>query len=209
MNFVRVTQSGADEALLAILGLALARWVGQGKLLINVERHGREVISADLNFSRTVGWFSNISPLLLELSLDTSAAEAFSAVKVQIRAIPHQGIGYGLLRYMSDPEIGATLVKQPQAEVFFNYFGQQGDILAKPQGQPAIGTLVSPQAVRRHLIEINAGIQQDQLSMRISYGANLYVRATIENFARQIVSAYREIIAIADSLSVPGNGKIS
>ena len=209
LNFVRATQSGADETLLAILGLALARWVGQGKLLINVERHGREAISADLNFSRTVGWFANIAPLLFEWPVGVSVAEAFSTAKAQIRTIPHRGIGYGLLRYMSDPEIGVVLAKQPQAEVFFNYFGQQGGLITKPQGQPATGTLVSPQAVRRHLIEINAGIQQDQLSMRISYGANVLARATIENFARQIVSAYREIVASADPLSVPGNGKIS
>jgi len=209
LDFARATQSGADEVLLVVLGLALMQWVGQGKWLINVERHGREEISADLNFSRTVGWFANISPLLLELSVENSAAEVFSAAKAQVRAIPHRGIGYGLLRYMSDPEIGAALMKQPQAEVFFNYFGQQGGIITKPQSQPSTGTLVSQQAVRRHLIEINAGIQQDQLSMRISYGANLHARATIKNFASQIVAAYREVIAIVDPLGVTGDGKIS
>lgn len=209
LEWTRITQSGADEALLAILGLALARWIGQGSLLINVERHGRETIGADLDFSRTVGWFANISPLLLELPVDASAAEAFVAARTQIRAIPQRGIGYGLLRYMSDPSTRAVLEKQPQAEVFFNYFGQQGGILFRPADQPSTGELVSQRAIRRHLIEINAGIQHDQLSMRIAYGANRHARATIENFADQIVNAYHEMVSSRVSFVGLGKGKIA
>lgn len=208
LNFSRATQSGSDEVLLAIVGLALARWTAGRRLLINVERHGREELGAGLNLSRTVGWFANISPLMLDLPVNTSVAEAFSATKAQIRAIPHRGIGYGLLRYMSNPDIGALLAKQPQAEVFFNYFGQQGGSVSKTRHLFSTGTLVSPKAARRHLIEINAGIQQDQLSMRISYGASLHTRATIESFANEIIGAYREIITVSDSIGVVGKGKI-
>jgi len=45
-------------------------------------------------------------------------------VKEQLRGIPNRGIGYGLLRYLSDDKIEETLETLLQAEVIFNYLGQ-------------------------------------------------------------------------------------
>jgi len=43
-------------------------------------------------------------------------------VKEQLRGIPNQGIGYGLLRYLRDDKIEETLETLLQAEVIFNYW---------------------------------------------------------------------------------------
>ena len=94
--------------LLAALVQALARWTGDGAFLIDLEGHGREDVIDGVDVTRTVGWFTTIFPVCLELGSGTSTVETLRSVKEQLRRVPHRGIGYGLLRYLcNDPEIAA------------------------------------------------------------------------------------------------------
>lgn len=77
------------------------------------------------NNSRTVGWFTSIFPVLLHLESTTDLGETLNAVKEQLRGIPERGIGYCILRYLSqDSEICTQLKALPQADIRFNYLGQ-------------------------------------------------------------------------------------
>src|SRR6185369_504086 len=98
-----------DDVLLAAVAEGLAGWTGETACLIEMEDHGREEIIDGVDLSRTVGWFTSIYPVLLELS-ETDAGATLKSIKEQLRAIPQRGIGYGLLRYMSrDKEIANKL----------------------------------------------------------------------------------------------------
>ncbi|HJP74822.1 MAG TPA: amino acid adenylation domain-containing protein [Pseudonocardiaceae bacterium] len=120
-----VFRGGADEGLLAGLALALARW-GGASTLVRLEGHGREeqvVPGADL--SNTVGWFTTMYPVRLDLAgIDVAdafaggaaAGRAIKAVKEQVRAVPDKGIGYGLLR--------ERLTGHRQPQIGFNYLGK-------------------------------------------------------------------------------------
>ena len=129
---------GVDDVLLAGLAIALVRWrsergVAEASALIRLEGHGREeelVPGADL--SRTVGWFTSIYPVLLDLagidvaealSGGAAASEAVKAVKEQLRAIPDRGMGYGLLRYLNPPTAERLSGPLP-GQVVFNYLGR-------------------------------------------------------------------------------------
>ncbi|MEU2561070.1 condensation domain-containing protein [Streptomyces longispororuber] len=128
---------GADDGLLAALALAVVRWrrdrdVAEPSVLLRVEGHGREeavVPGADL--SRTVGWFTTMFPVRLDLDgcdLDEAfaggpaAGAVVKAVKEQLLAVPDRGIGFGLLRY-TNPETGDDLAARPTGQVAFNYLG--------------------------------------------------------------------------------------
>src|SRR4029453_3910609 len=94
-------------------------------LLIDLEGHGREEIVEGVDLSRTVGWFTTIFPVLLQLEPTAALADALKSVKEQLRHLPKRGIGYGVLRYLSqDTEISEKLRTLPQAEVCFNYLGR-------------------------------------------------------------------------------------
>ncbi|MCW2569937.1 MAG: peptide synthetase, partial [Mycobacterium sp.] len=129
---------GVNDGLLAALAVAVARWrrargVAESSVLLRLEGHGREegvVPGADL--SRTVGWFTSMFPVRLEVGdadLDEAlaggpaAGAAVKRVKEQLRAIPDRGIGYGLLRY-ANPETGPVLRKYPTGQISFNYLGR-------------------------------------------------------------------------------------
>lgn len=56
-----------NDVLLCALGRVLARWTGHDRVLIGLEGHGREEIFDDVDLSRTVGWFTTMFPLALDL----------------------------------------------------------------------------------------------------------------------------------------------
>ncbi|MDL5205458.1 non-ribosomal peptide synthetase [Streptomyces sp. ALI-76-A] len=133
-----VFRGGADDGLLAALALALVRWrrtrgVPGSTALVRLEGHGREehlVPGADL--SGTVGWFTAMFPVRLDLAgVDVAdafaggpaAGRAIKAVKEQLRAIPDNGVGHGLLRHLN-PGTAAALTGQRPPQIGFNYLGK-------------------------------------------------------------------------------------
>ncbi|MGY5059958.1 amino acid adenylation domain-containing protein [Streptomyces sp. 900105755] len=133
-----VFRGRADDGLLAALALALARWRhmrGQSgtSTLVRLEGHGREeqvVPGADL--SSTIGWFTAMFPVRLDLAgVDVAdafasgpaAGRAVKAVKEQLRAVPDNGIGYGLLRYLNTGT-AAALAGRREPQIGFNYLGK-------------------------------------------------------------------------------------
>jgi non-ribosomal peptide synthetase component F len=57
------------DLLLAALGLAIKDWTSGGKILINLEGHGRENIIEDVDITRTIGWFTLMYPVVRDLEL--------------------------------------------------------------------------------------------------------------------------------------------
>ena len=96
-----VYRTQINDVLLTALVQALRGSTGDAALIVNLEGHGREAIFDDVDVSRTVGWFTTIFPVLLELKEDAAPGAALRSIKEQLRAIPNHGMGYGLLRYLS------------------------------------------------------------------------------------------------------------
>jgi aspartate racemase len=120
---------GVNDVLLTALALALH---APGGTLVDLEGHGREEAVAAADLSRTVGWFTTQFPVRLDLEgIDVAealrggpaAGRALRRVKETLRAVPDNGIGYGILRYL-DPHARARLAACPQARVGFNYLGR-------------------------------------------------------------------------------------
>jgi hypothetical protein len=59
-------RSGSRRAA-CCCGKGFAQWTGVPSLLLDLEGRGREVIFEGVDLSRTVGWFTTISPVVLEL----------------------------------------------------------------------------------------------------------------------------------------------
>ncbi|MEI5097451.1 amino acid adenylation domain-containing protein [Streptomyces sp. PmtG] len=133
-----VFRGGVDDGLLTGLALALARWRATrgtpgSSTLIRLEGHGREdhlIPGADL--SGTVGWFTAMYPVRLDvtgidltdaLNGGKAAAKAIKTVKEQLRAIPDNGLGYGLLRHLN-PTTAPALTDTRQPQIGFNYLGK-------------------------------------------------------------------------------------
>ncbi|MEV0759110.1 non-ribosomal peptide synthase/polyketide synthase [Nocardia sp. NPDC050435] len=127
-------RAGVADGLLAASAAAVRRWRGDAEsgVLLRLEGHGREesaVAGADL--SRTVGWFTNVYPVRLDAPGEwdqlcaggPTAGGALKAVKEQLRAVPGQGLGFGLLRYLN-PATAAVLERFSTGQIGFNYLGR-------------------------------------------------------------------------------------
>src|SRR5262249_14817919 len=88
---------------LTALAHSIVTWTDQDAALSELARHGREALCEEIDHSRTVGWFTSLYPVLLDLSSLNPQAQPgtwLKLVKEQLRAIPQHGLGYGLLRYL-------------------------------------------------------------------------------------------------------------
>src|SRR4029078_4338572 len=97
--------------------LALRRWTDQSPLLVDVEGHGRDAIIKGTDVTRTVGRFTTIYPVLVELDAGWGVGEALKRIKEQLRRLPGRGFSYGLLRYLhQDLKIRERLRQAPTAD---------------------------------------------------------------------------------------------
>jgi amino acid adenylation domain-containing protein/non-ribosomal peptide synthase protein (TIGR01720 family) len=199
-----------DDALLTALAQTLTAWAGGDGVLVDLEGHGREhEADAELDLSRTVGWFTAIYPVYLRTA-EKDPGAALRAVKEQLRAVPGRGLGYGLLRYLAPDAATATaLGKLPAAEVSFNYLGQVDRVLRASapfrDARPAAGTVRaadgaaggdrSPRQRRRYLLEVNAHVSGGCLRVAWTYSAAAHDGATVATLAQGFAGALRALIA--------------
>ena len=198
----RAYNTRINDALLAALAIDCRRQTGASAVLVDLEGHGREELDPSLDLSRTVGWFTTIFPVLLDLSPDLAAGGgpggALRSVKETLRALPAQGIGYGLLRYLSD-EAAAALRRLPPAEIAFNYLGQLDTVLSAGSSLAAAGESSglprSPETRRSHALELNAMVAGGCLTCDWTYSERVHRRDGVERLAAGFLDALRDLIA--------------
>src|SRR5262249_50747976 len=112
-----VYRTQINDVLLAGLARVLADWTGSARVLVALEGHGGGEVAAELDVSRTVGWFTSLYPVLLDAGV-TNPGRLLRSVKEQLRAVPQRGLGYGLLRYLGgDPDLSRALAELPQPQL--------------------------------------------------------------------------------------------
>ncbi|MCC5623745.1 condensation domain-containing protein, partial [Nostoc sp. CHAB 5715] len=90
-----------NDVLLTACTQAISTWTKEDLVLIDLENYGRDFPAAEIDVSRTVGWFTVIYPLLLQVESSDNWGEKLKAIKEQLRRVPNRGFNYGLLRYLS------------------------------------------------------------------------------------------------------------
>ncbi|MFJ9871420.1 condensation domain-containing protein, partial [Streptomyces sp. NPDC101165] len=226
--------AGVDDGLLTALALAVARWraergMAESSVLVRLEGHGREqdlVPGADL--SRTMGWFTSMFPVRLDVTgcdLDeaftgkAAAGLAVKQVKEQLRAIPHKGIGYGLLRHLN-PETAEELAGLSDPQIGFNYLGHlsTADMPQHLRGEgftPVLGAgelipTPDPDMPAMSALEINALVTDTdhgpQLTALLSYPTGIWDQTDVDELAQHWQSALK---ALTRHATTPGAGGLT
>ncbi|WP_353931424.1 non-ribosomal peptide synthase/polyketide synthase [Okeanomitos corallinicola TIOX110] len=190
-----------NDILLTALVLVLSKWTNSKSVLFNLEGHGREDILDGVEISRTIGWFTTMFPVVINIEKTefNNLENTIKSVKEQLREIPNKGIGYGVLRYLSeDKSIKKQITKTPKAEISFNYLGQFTQTLntssllssadeSSGQDQSSVGQ-------RSNLLDINAIIAEEHLQINWTYSNNIHEKTTVEKIAQEFITALQEII---------------
>ncbi|GAA4271394.1 amino acid adenylation domain-containing protein [Aquimarina gracilis] len=117
----RVYNTEINDILLTGLGIGIQKIFGANNVIIDLEGHGRESISDDVDINRTIGWFTSLSPFSLEISDNLDFRTSLVEVKEALRKIPNKGIGYGILKYLKE-----DFERECNSSVVFNYLGDFG-----------------------------------------------------------------------------------
>jgi non-ribosomal peptide synthase protein (TIGR01720 family) len=199
-----VYHADMQDALLVAMGRSLARWTGQPLVLIDVEGHGREALADEDDLSRTVGWFTTVTPLAFAAAPDASLHDALIHVKEQRRAQPRGGIGYGLLRYMAhDPSVRASMAAGWAPEVSLNYLGQIHRLMESAGrfrlASEPLGPDQDPEAARPHLLAVSAHVEADELVVAWSYSEARHARATVDRLAQTCEEELQRLANLCES----------
>ncbi|WP_394833990.1 non-ribosomal peptide synthase/polyketide synthase [Pendulispora rubella] len=162
----RTFRMRVDEVLITALVRTLAQ-PGAG-LLVDLEGHGREDVLDGVDASRTLGWFTTQYPVWLEAPAEETAA--LRAVKERLRAVPHRGMHFGLLRHGADPATREAMRALPRPEVNFNYLGQF-DAVEGPFAfaRESFGPAVAVSSRLPHPLEVNALVTGGVLQVSFRY----------------------------------------
>jgi amino acid adenylation domain-containing protein/non-ribosomal peptide synthase protein (TIGR01720 family) len=195
-----------NDALLTALVAAIGSWTGEQRVAVEIEGHGREEIAGDLDLSRTVGWFTSLYPVVLEVTDAETPGAALQQVKEQLRRIPDGGIGYGVLRYLSGER---ELAAAPGAvELMFNYLGQLDQVLDTNSlfagASEPTGAQQSERARQRYALEVTAAVVGGRLSVRFTYNEQLHAAATIQSVSNEYMKALRALIEHCQSPEAGG-----
>ena len=192
-----------NDILLTALGSALKNTFGNEKVLIALEGHGREEILGDIDISRTVGWFTSLFPVLLDFlplpanNPDTSLARRIKEIKETLRRVPHKGIGYGILKYLTSPRHKEGISFKSNPQILFNYLGQFDSDLEQPQfkiAEESSGSAISPHRQRDIDLEVSGIVTGQCLTMSISYGRKQFRLETIRTLSNEFKTQLLHII---------------
>jgi amino acid adenylation domain-containing protein/non-ribosomal peptide synthase protein (TIGR01720 family) len=188
-----------NDILLTGLGLAVQKSFGLDRVLITLEGHGRENISENIDISRTIGWFTAMYPVVLDMTYPGAISRQIKEVKETLRRVPDKGIGYGILKYLTPPEYKDQLKFRQQPQIEFNYLGQFDadinrmstfEIAGESSGQPVSSNRKSP-----HDFSIEGIIAGSRLTMTVTYSKKQYKPETVETLIKNYQKTLNEVIA--------------
>ncbi|NQY62230.1 MAG: amino acid adenylation domain-containing protein [Alteromonadaceae bacterium] len=197
-----------NELLLSGLMLALNRWNGQTELRLTMEGHGREEIIEGINLSQTMGWFTCVYPLLLDISanmdtdstltLDEQICDVICNIKESVRKIPKNGIGYGILTYLSQDQDIIEAQQDHPGDIVFNYLGQFDQQVGEDalfQGSTeSTGQDINQQRKRSHVLDINSMVTGGELNITFNYNRHQFDQSQIEQLGEAVQTALEDII---------------
>ncbi|XOV73036.1 MAG: amino acid adenylation domain-containing protein [Verrucomicrobiota bacterium] len=174
------------DFILVGLGLALHSWSGMKQCLIAYETHGRHWIEGmpRIDVSRTVGWFTNVFPMILDIRPEQSLQSNVRRIAEARESVPGHGMGFGILAYLAGDANTADAGQQPR--ISFNYLGQY----EKPAeatfevGLDADGESVSSKARLNYDLEWNAILLDGRLKIVVAYAEGALSEPDVELLLR-------------------------
>ncbi|MCU0289013.1 MAG: condensation domain-containing protein, partial [Acidobacteria bacterium] len=186
-----------NDILLAALAAAIKKTWGHDRTAVALEGHGREEIMPGMDIARTFGWFTTGYPVVLNASPGNNPAQLLKEIKETTRKIPHKGIGYGILKYLTDPLNKKDIQFKLHPQIGFNYLGQfDADIKRLPFeiAQESSGETISLACERELDFEISGMIANNGLVISLCYNQKHYKKKTVETLLDHYHSQLKNLV---------------
>jgi phthiocerol/phenolphthiocerol synthesis type-I polyketide synthase E len=208
-----------EEILLAALSRAIAATTGDATVRVDLAGPGRSVLKPEVDLRRTVGWFNTLYPVALNCATgqNMSARQLLDEVHDTLAAVPHYGIGYGLLRYLYAPT-ARMLGDADPADVFFSYVGALPDLPAlSSDDAPVQLDIDTAMPVREaipglgHPIELRVYRSGGVMHFDWWYDTRKIKSTTVQGFASAFIQAVMDLTreAIVQDETDAGNDELT
>lgn len=153
------------------------------------EGHGREPWDDDLDISGTVGWFTTMYPLYVNMQKQFGILDVVKRAKDVRHSVPANGRPYFASRYLNEAGI-AKFGKHDHVELSFDYLGlyqqmERADaLLTQVPGYQAIFEDVGKEARRFALVEITAEVLQGQMQLLFVFNKHMKNQDQIQAWMR-------------------------
>ncbi|HKH61041.1 MAG TPA: amino acid adenylation domain-containing protein [Flavitalea sp.] len=182
----KVYHTEINDILLCALGMTLNRWGDTDKIIVGLEGHGREEISKSIDISQTVGWFTSLYPVLIEMPKRQQPGDAIKSVKEQLRQVPDKGLGYGVLKHINKEK---KLTTKAGSHILFNYLGQFDNVIKAGQWLAGVkesaGQRVSDDYVMNDQLQVTSYVQGGQLVLNWIYNSGNYDKEAINELVKE------------------------
>ena len=144
---------------------------------------------------RTVGWFTSVYPVVLE-HLDGDLRSCLRQTKETMHRIPNKGVGYNILRYLSDNTAYSTGLC---ALIGFNYLGEMSaqdsndGALFTAMTEISAGDDFAPQNVFGPDISINCSVVDGKLEASLAYNTAMFTQEQATELLNGMMESLREI----------------
>ncbi|KAF1998930.1 amino acid adenylation [Amniculicola lignicola CBS 123094] len=156
------------------------------------EGHGREPWNDDLDISGTVGWFTTMYPLFVDIKKDFNILDVIKRAKDVRHSVPANGRPYFASRYLNEAGI-AKFGSHDHVELSFDYLGlyqqmERSDaLLTQVPGYQAIFEDVGKEAPRFALIEITAEVIQGQMQLLFVFNKHMQHQDQIQSWIKNSI----------------------
>ncbi len=200
-----------DVMLTGLAGALSCLHEDGGALLIDLEGHGRQnpVESCFagngegdiVDVGRTVGWFTNVYPVILTAAKSNDVAARIAHIKEILRKTPNKGFGYGVLKYATTAENKTDLSFNLEPRINFNYLGRfdewtKGKIFDSAEEYSA--NTVSPEMKMTHDLSFEGRDLVDGLELSVSFNSKAYKEETAKSLLKNFRDELKAIIDYCD-----------
>ncbi|MBF0378952.1 MAG: amino acid adenylation domain-containing protein [Desulfamplus sp.] len=196
---------GLDRFLLAALAWSCRCQHGHSSTLISLESYGRPELFDDIDVSRTVGWFTATYPMIINAPAEgDERTESISAIDNALKVVPNNGIGWGLLKYLTPLKMGLysninsmiNRENEPYPDINFNYLGEF-EAYSKDMFKPAsenTGSQVATEAAVIHDLDINGAIAAGKLQIIWNYNTKRFAKERIQKMVNDFSNYLKKFL---------------
>ncbi len=187
---------GLDSLLLTGLHAALAEWLDMPAVPVLMVHHGREHPFPEVDVGRTIGWFMTSYPLVLRLERGASPSAQLAATHEQLAAVPGQGLGFGIARYLGE---GRNWQQPYPPAISFNYQGQYDQVFKNSRLYQASDTAYASSrhpSNDRNALVLNVWLRvvRERLRLGIRYSRRIHTDQEIAAVADRYIGCLRQLL---------------
>lgn len=190
-----------DELLLSALAMGLHCWTDGTVFKVNIESHGRQFFNEHIDTIDTLGWFSNVYPVIIEAG-DSVGVELFDRVKESLRSVPNDGIAYGAIKKFKGKQKNGALLEDNNADISFNYLGQLDSNLNTQLLSLIDSNLpynISSKRRLTHAISLNCFVQAEQLNISLSVDGTQFNKQQLDQLVLCIEKGFNLVVQLIEA----------